>query len=274
MLELFHAAPSYYSMVARLALAEAGVSTVSRLLDIHVAKQQLSPAYRQLNPHMTVPTLRGPDLLLTDSSEILAFAAQNAGEQWADADPARQPGIAEAVQGHYRISIETLTFSKLLSSRPWFKAVVVKVLSGIVRSLERQAKRCPEQAEPLLAKVAQNRERLAVFTQAPIQQVLSEQREQVAAYLASLPPVVAGGWLFGRQLSSADVVLAVLCARLEMAGEIALLSRPDLQGWWQRMQQRPAFPAADVWTRFQRRRFFKAVLEARHTPINPSGSRA
>ena len=59
-----------------------------------------------------------------------------------------------------------------------------------------------------------------------------------------------------------------------MAGEIALLSRPDLQGWWQRMQQRPAFPAADVWTRFQRRRFFKAVLEARHTPINPSGSRA
>ncbi len=274
MLELFHAAPSYYSMVARLALAEAGVSTVSRLLDIHLAKQQLSPAYRQLNPHMTVPTLRGPDLLLTDSSEILAFAAQQAGAQWADADPARQAGIAEAVRGHYRISIETLTFSKLLSSRPWFKAVVVKVLSGVIRRLERQAKRCPEQAEPLQAKAAQNRERLAVFTQAPIQQVLSEQREQVAAYLASLPPVVAGGWLFGRQVSSADVVLAVLCARLEMAGEIALLSRPDLQGWWQRLQQRPAFAAADVWTRFQRRRFFKEVLEARHTPINPSGSRA
>jgi glutathione S-transferase len=211
---------------------------------------------------MTVPTLRGPDLLLTDSSEILAFAAQQAGAQWADADPARQAGIAEAVQGHYRISIETLTFSKLLSSRPWFKAVVNKVLSGVILRLERQAKRCPEQAEPLLAKAA------------PIQQVLSEQRQQVAAYLASLPPVVAGGWLFGRQLSSADVVLAVLCARLEMAGEIALLSRPDLQGWWQRMQQRPAFAAADVWTRFQRRRFFKAVLEARHTPINPSGSRA
>jgi glutathione S-transferase len=60
MLELFHAAPSYYSMVARLALAEAGVAYVSRLMDIHLAKQQLSPAYRKLNPHMTVPTLRGP----------------------------------------------------------------------------------------------------------------------------------------------------------------------------------------------------------------------
>jgi glutathione S-transferase len=274
MLELFHAAPSYYSMVARLALAEAQVPYSSRLLDIHFAKQQLSPAYRRLNPHMTVPTLRGPGLLLTDSAEIVAHAAAQAGEQWADADPARQAGIAESVLGHYRISFETLTFSKLLSSRPWFKAVVTKVLSGVIGSLERQAKRCPEQAEPLLAKAAQNRERLAVFTQAPIEQVLSEQRQQVAAYLASLPPVVAGGWLFGRQVSSADVVLAVLCARLEMAGELALLSRPDLQGWWQRMQQRPAYAAADVWTRFQRRRFFKAVLEARHTPINPSSSRA
>ena len=269
MLELFHAGPSYYSMVARLALAEAGVSTVSRLLDIHFAKQQLSPAYRQLNPQMTVPTLRGPDLLLTDSSEILAFAARHAGEQWADADPARQAGIADAVQGHYRISIETLTFSKLLSTRPWFKPLVMKVLSGVIRSLERQARRCPEHAEPLLAKAAQNRERLVVLTQAPSQEVLGEQRQQVAAYLAGLPPVVAGGWLFGRRVSSADVVLAVLCARLAMAGELTLLSRPDLQGWWQRMQQRPAFAAADVWTRFQRRRFFKAVLQARHTPITP-----
>jgi tetrachloro-p-hydroquinone reductive dehalogenase len=75
MLELFHAAPSYYSMVARLALAEAGVAYVSRLMDIHLAKQQLSPAYRKLNPHMTVPTLRGPGLLLTDSAQILIYAA-------------------------------------------------------------------------------------------------------------------------------------------------------------------------------------------------------
>jgi glutathione S-transferase len=67
-LELFHAARSCYSMVARLALAEAGVSTISRLMDIHLAKQQLSPAYRQLIPKMTVLTLRGPGLLLTDSS--------------------------------------------------------------------------------------------------------------------------------------------------------------------------------------------------------------
>ena len=80
---------------------------------------------------------------------------------------------------------------------------------------------------------------------------------------------MAGGLLFGSRISSADVVLTVLCSRLTMAGELTLLQRPDLQGWWQRMQQRPAFCQADLWTRFQRRRFVQALLAARHTPINP-----
>ena len=129
MLELFHAAPSYYSMVARLALAEAGIPFTSRLIDIHLAKQQLSDPYRALNPHMTVPTLRGPDLLLTDSSEILAFAASRAGDAWCDADAAQALAIRAAVQGHYAISIETLTFSKLLTSRPLLKPLVTPLPS-------------------------------------------------------------------------------------------------------------------------------------------------
>lgn len=61
----------------------------------------------------------------------------------------------------------------------------------------------------------------------------------------------------------------MLCSRLEMAGEQALLARPDLQDWWKRYRQRPSVAAADLWTRFQRRRFLQAVLQARHTPINP-----
>jgi hypothetical protein len=142
MLELFHAAPSYYSMVARLALAEAGVGYTSRLMDIHLAKQQLSPAYRRLNPHMTVPTLRGPDLLLTDSAQILGYAAQQAEQRaeraWADGDASRAEAIQRAVAGHYALSIETLTFGKVLATRPWFKPVMVRMLSGINAKLERE----------------------------------------------------------------------------------------------------------------------------------------
>lgn len=272
MLELFHAAPSYYSMVARLALAEAGIATTSRLMDIHVAKQQLSDAYRALNPHMTVPTLRGPDLLLTDSSEILAFAAAHAGASWADADPAVAPAIRAAVQGHYAISIETLTFSKVLASRPWLKPLVARMLSGLSSQLEQRAAHTDVDPAALLAKAQQDRERLQTLTATPAAETLAAMRAQVRAYLHGLPPVVDGAWLFGSRLSSADVVLAVLLARLSMAAELTLLDRQDLQHWWQRYQGRPAVTAADLWTRFQRRRFVKALLEARRTPFLSSAA--
>jgi len=261
MLELFHAAPSYYSMVARLALAEAGVGYTSRLLDIHLAKQQLSGAYRQLNPAMTVPTLRGPELLLTSSDAILAFAAAQAGESWADAEPQQQAAIQAAVDGHYGIAIETLTFSKLLASRPWLRPVILQMLRSTVQRLERQG-------DPAaLVKAAQNRQRLQTFGGAPATHTLPAMRTQVTAYLAGLPPVPPGAWLFGPRISRADVVLAVLSARLSLAGELALLQRADLGDWWRRTQQRPAFAAAELWTRFRRRAFIAAVLKARHTPI-------
>jgi glutathione S-transferase len=266
-LELFHAAPSYYSMVARLALVEAGLPWTSRLLDIHLAKQQLSDAYRRLNPHMTVPTLRGPHLLLTDSAEILRYAASQVGDGWLDADPRLSPAIQEAVAGHYAISIENLTFSKLLVSKPWMQPVVKRVLGGLSRSLEARAERASDGGTSLRAKAQQNRDRLATFTSAAPEQTLAEMREQVRRYLASLPAVGEGAGLFGDRLSSADIVLAVLLGRLTMAGEFPLVERADLIAWWQRFQQRPGFLAADIWTRFQRRRFVGAILAARQTPI-------
>ena len=271
-LELFHAAPSYYSMVARLALAEAGISVTSRLIDIHLAKQQLSDAYRALNPHMTVPTLRGPDLLLTDSSEILAFAADHAGESWADADAALAPAIRTAVQGHYAISIETLTFSKVLASRPLLKPLVARLLSGLSRQLEQRAAHTDVDPAALRAKAQQDRERLQTLTATPAADTLAAMRAQVRAYLNGLPPVADGDWLFGTRISSADVVLAVLLARLTMAAELPLLERQDLRRWWQRYQRRPAVATADLWTRFERRRFLRALLEARRTPILSSAA--
>jgi glutathione S-transferase len=265
--DLFHAAPSYYSMVARLALAEAQVPYTSCLLDIHLAKQQFGAAYRQLNPHMTVPTLRGPDLLLTDSADILRYAAQQAGPAWADAEPPLQAAIQKAVDGHYAISIETLTFSKLLASKPWLQPLLTRVLSGLVQRLEQQAADSAADAAALRAKAAQNRQRLTTLTATPASQTLAAMRQQVSAYLNSLPAPQPSGWLFGERISRADVVLAVLCGRLAMAGELELLQRRDLQHWWQRIQQRPAFAAADIWTRFHRRAFVASVLKAHRRAI-------
>jgi len=266
-LELFHAAPSYYSMVARLAMAEAGVESTSRLLDIHLAKQQLSDAYRQLNPHMTVPTLRGPGLLLTDSAEILAFCARQAGDAWLDADASLAPAIGQVVADHYAISIETLTFSKLLVAKPLLLPVVKRVLGGLSRSLEARAAQAADGGGSLRAKAQQDRQRLATFSEAPLARTLAAMREQVQGYLRGLPAPAAGAGLFGDCLSSADIVVAVLLARLSMAGELPLLEREDLRQWWHHFQARPGFQAADIWTRFQRRRFVQALIEARRTPL-------
>ncbi len=53
--------------------------------------------------------------------------------------------------GHYALSIETLTFGKVLATRPWFKAVMVRMLSGMNAKLEREIAGKPYQATLLAA---------------------------------------------------------------------------------------------------------------------------
>lgn len=266
-LELFHAAPSYYSMVARLALAEAGVHYRSHLIDIHLAKQQLSDAYRRLNPQMTVPTLRGEGLLLTDSREILQWAADRAAHTWMDAQPALLGPIEAVVAGHYAISIEDLTFGKALLTNPLLARLVPRVLAGLAKGLERRAAGAADGGSSLRAKAQQNRQRLAYFSQGSQAEKLDRVRQQVRDFCHALPPADPGQGLFGSSLSRADVVVAVLLARLEMIGETALQERADLSRWWAWLQQRPGFQRADVWTRFRRRRFAEAILQARLDPL-------
>jgi hypothetical protein len=108
---------------------------------------------------------------------------------------------------------------------------------------------------------------VVLLTQAPLALTLQAMREQVQAYLRGLPAPGAGAGLVGDRLCSADIVVAVLLARLSMAGELPLLEREDLRQWWQRFQARHGFQSADIWSRFQRRRFVQALIEARHTPL-------
>jgi glutathione S-transferase len=58
---------------ARILLAEKGVSHETVQVDLRNG-EQLGDAYRQINPHCTVPTLRTDDgLLLTDNAAITAY---------------------------------------------------------------------------------------------------------------------------------------------------------------------------------------------------------
>ena len=104
---LFHAASSYYSMIARLALVEAGRPFTPVKLDIHRRMAQFEPSYARLNPNMTVPTLMLESSLLSDSRLILFHAFGRSEDQADDA-------TRRLVALQYEFPIDELTFSWLL----------------------------------------------------------------------------------------------------------------------------------------------------------------
>ena len=64
---LYHTPSSYYSMIARLALAEGGIAHERIFVDIHFRLGQQQPDYVRINPGMTVPTLVQADRILDQS---------------------------------------------------------------------------------------------------------------------------------------------------------------------------------------------------------------
>lgn len=246
---LYHAASSYYSMIARLALLEGGVPFESHPMDIHFTQQQNTAWYTAINPHMTVPSLVGDGVLLIDSRDILARAAGTAGAAWMDSDTAAAPQIAAAVEGHYQIPIERLTFARLMT-RIWpLRMVFPRLLAGINRKLN-AALPTAKDADAIRRKIALNDERIAYFTTGDLGQKLRAERDTVTGFLRALPKPQP--FLFGERISSADIVVAVLLGRLAMIGEQGLFTDlPEINGWFEMMRAREAFQRADIWLSFQ-----------------------
>ncbi|CAM2802893.1 glutathione S-transferase family protein [Legionella worsleiensis] len=245
---LYSASSSYYSMIGRYALLEAGLPFEHRRMDIHLAKEQLSPWYMAINPAMTVPALVDNKTIWTDSQDILKFAASQAGTQWMDADPECAGQIDTLVKDHYAITIERLTFGKALNSIPLLRFFVFKMLRNAISSLESQRPSSSDE-KALEAKILLNKQRLAYFSEGSLEDKLAEERNKVRAYLQQLPtPKV---FLFGDKISSVDIVTVVLLGRLKMIGEYDLVVSEDLKNWFSRMQLRSAYKEADIWTYFQ-----------------------
>ena len=245
---LYNASSSYYSMIGRYALLEAGVTFESRRMDIHLAKEQLTPWYVMLNPAMTVPTMAVGKSVWTDSQDILKYAAAEAGPEWMDSDVDCALNIVQIVHTHYTIAIERLTFGKALKSIPPLRYLVPKMLRKAIKTLEAEKSRSPNKAA-VVAKIALNKSRLAYFTEGDLAEKLQFERSSVLNFIEKLPTPKT--LLFGDKPSSADIVTVVLFARLKMIGEYDLVKSQDLMDWFERMQLRSAYKKADIWTHFQ-----------------------
>lgn len=237
-------------MIARLALLESGAPINIRRMDIHLAKEQLSPWYLAINPAMTVPSLTDEKHIWTDIRAIIDKSASIAGSLWHDVEPDLSSCIREVVDAHYAISIERLAFSKAMTRFKPLQIFFPRLLKRIIHQLETSL---PSSINPQATqdKIALNQERLAYFTQGSLSQKLIDEREQVNQYLSQLP-ALSGTCLFGEKLSSVDIVTSILFARLEMSGELSKINVfPALAEWYKRMQARSTFKSADVWTYFQ-----------------------
>src|SRR3954469_12305555 len=153
---LYHTPSSYYSMVARLALAEGGIAYEPVFVDIHFRMSQQQPDYVRLNPNMTVPTLVLADRILGQSREIAEYGLGVSGgtvdgetKAWLDL--------------HYAYPIEELTFGGLLARNPVARMMVPRRLAAIRRRLLRLAAENPDLAAVYQARASVFAERARIF---------------------------------------------------------------------------------------------------------------
>ena len=130
--KLYHAPSSYYSMIARLALAEAGIDHEQVYVDILFRGSQQSPWYARFNPNLAVPTLVLPGRILDQSRHILNFALAGAGQQL-DAE------ATSWIDLHYAYPIEELTFGGLLANHALARVIIPGKMAATRRRLLRLA---------------------------------------------------------------------------------------------------------------------------------------
>jgi glutathione S-transferase len=240
-------------MIARLALAEAGIAYEPVFMDIHRRGSQQKPAYVRLNPNMTVPTLVRPEGVLDESRAIAEFALG-------------APTGADAkawIDLHYGYPIEELTFGGLLSRHPLARIAIPRLLEHIRRGLLKLAVANPDLAPLYQARAEVFAGRIRAFDPAAVQALSARRQAEALGFLDRLESALADGRpvLAAPGYGVADVVWTVFLGRIEFAGMAAeIVRRPALAGYWQAMQARPSFAAADIWTRLDAGRMLAGIL--------------
>ena len=248
-------------MIARLALAEAGIDHEQVFMDIHFRASQQLPAYARLNPNMTVPTLVPPGRVLDQSRDILNFALA--------ADPGEpDPETRSWVDLHYSYPIEELTFGGFLARHGLARAIIPAKLSASRRRLLGLAITHPDLAEAYERPAAVLAERERTFDPKAAAHLAAARRQAATGLLDRLEDHLAGcrNVIVPPDYGAADVVWTVFLARMEFVGmEGEITSRPALARYWRAMRARPSFAAADIWTKLHAARLIRSVSQNQRT---------
>ena len=250
---LYHTPSSYYSMIARLALAEGGIAYERVFVDIHYRMSQQQPDYVRINPGMTVPTLVLADRTLVESRDIAAYAL----------GAATDPETKAWVDLHYGYPIEELTFGGILARNPLARIVIPKRLEAARRQLLAHAARNPDLASVYEARAAVFAGRVKAFDPDAVVTLSQRRRAEAIGFMDRLEQTLQDGRpvLVPPAYGVADTVWTVFLGRMEFAGlGEELPKRPALARYWAAMQARPSFASADIWTKFHVGRLIGGIL--------------
>ncbi|MGI4944881.1 MAG: glutathione S-transferase family protein [Janthinobacterium lividum] len=253
---LFHAPSSYYSMISRLALVEAGIDYEPVFVDIHFRMTQQSPDYARLNPNMSVPTLALMDRNI-DQSRLIAEFAFSRANICLDAE------MRYWVDLHYSFPIEDLTIGGFLAHNQMARLLIPRKLAKAHRHLLAMADAHRDLADAYRDRAAVFAERMRTFNPQEALRLTEVRRneaidllEQLDRHLAKTDTVMVSP-----TYGIADVVWTVFLARLVFVGMVAEISkRPSLARYWNAMQARPSFLAADIWTTMHVSRLIGGIL--------------
>ena len=250
---LYQTPSSYYSMIARLALAEGGIDHERVFVDIHFRLSQQQPDYVRLNPGMTVPTLVLADRILIESRDIAEYALGSKPD----------PETKDWVDLHYGYPIEELTFGGILARNPLARIMIPKRLEAARRQLLAHAAANPDLASVYRARAEVFARRIATFEPDAVVKLSERRRAEAIGFMDRLEQALRDGRgvLVPPAYGVADVVWTVFLGRMEFAGlgeEIP--KRPALARYWSAMQARPSFSAADIWTKFHLGRLIGGII--------------
>ena len=250
---LYHTPSSYYSMIARLALAEGGIAHERIFVDIHFRLGQQQPDYVRINPGMTVPTLVLADRFLDQSRDIAEYSLGSTPD----------PETKAWVDLHYGYPIEELTFGGILARNPLARIMIPKRLEAIRRQLLALAARNPDLAAVYEARAAVFAARVSTFEPDAVVKLSERRRTEAIGFMDRLEQTLGDGRavLVTPAYGVADVVWTVFLGRMEFVGLGAEIPRrPALARYWGAMQARPSFSAADIWTKFHLGRLIGGIL--------------
>ena len=240
---LYNMPQSFYSQVARLALAEKGVSWRTRIvLAGPPTCESYQPWFMRLNPEGTVPTMVHNGDVLPDSMLIAEYAERTfEGPPLIPQDKQERAETRRWVDG-----FRSFPFAVLLYGNEKMRGASAIIYKLRIRRLRALGLKHPELAEIYRAKERKVEDDARNTADGGH---ITELRRKLVDMLGELDGLLAERtWIAGESYSLADVAWTVAVAQLIQENKLEVfVGRPSLARWFEAIRQRPSYDEADIW---------------------------